>query len=292
MNIEGANKYKFDWDMFKGDIPPVVRAMDNVIDNTIYPLKDQEVEAKNKRRMGLGITGLANAFTMLGYEYGSPESIKFLEQLMMTLRNEAYKASVQLAAEKGPFPFFDQDLYLQGEFIQTLPLSIQEDIRTYGIRNSHLLSVAPTGTISLWASNISSGIEPVFANEYDRTVFMPDGTTRKFRVKDWAYDELGIKSRTSGEITAKEHIDVLCVASNYVDSACSKTCNVGDEVTFDEFKDLYVMAYKGGASGCTTFRPKALMEGSERGAVLEEVKSEEGATCEIDPITGERSCSD
>lgn len=280
----------FDWELFKQHIPPVVRAMDNVIDNTVYPLKEQEIEAKNKRRMGLGVTGLANAISMLGMEYGDSDSIVFCEKILMTLRNEAYKASILLAKEKGPFPYFDAEMYLQGEFIKTLPFDIQERIEKHGIRNSHLLSIAPTGTISLWAGNISSGIEPVFALDYMRNVYLPDGSIGKFRLKDWAYDKYGLASKTSGQISAKEHIDMLCVASNYVDSACSKTCNVGDDVDFEDFKNLYKMAYLGGASGCTTFRPAAFEEESQRGAVMEEIK--EGDACMIDPVTGERSCAD
>jgi ribonucleoside-diphosphate reductase alpha chain len=144
----GVNKWIFNYDLLRSHVAPVVRAMDNVIDRTTYPLLEQETEAKNKRRMGLGITGLANVFSILGMEYGSSESIKWLEEVMILIRDECYKASVDLAKEKGPFPYFDAYLYLQGEFIKTLPISIQEDIRKHGIRNSHLLSIAPTGTRS------------------------------------------------------------------------------------------------------------------------------------------------
>lgn len=288
----------FDWNLFRQDIAPIVRMMDNVIDNTIYPLEVQEKEAKSKRRMGLGITGVANAIDFLGWVYGSEEAINFVETVMTILRDEAYHTSVQLAKEKGPFPLFDGDKYPKGEFIRTLPLDIQAEISEYGIRNSHLLSIAPTGTISLWAGNISSGIEPVFAHEYDRMVYMPDGSQKKYSIQDYGYSEWGIKGLTSGEISAKNHIDILCTASRLVDSSCSKTCNVGENVDFDEFKELYLMAYEGGASGCTTFRPSALEEkfGKGRGAVLTTRKStedfNEGAACFIDPITGERSCSD
>ena len=288
----------FDWGQFIADIPPIVRMMDNVIDRTIYPLKAQEIEAKNKRRMGLGITGTANAAEFLGLPYGSPEMLEWLEDVLTTLRDEVYRASAQLALEKGPFPLFKTEEYLNGEFIQTLPEDVRRDIANYGIRNSHLLSIAPTGTISLWAGNISSGIEPVFSHEYDRVVIMPgvEGVRQTYHVMDYAYSEWGLKGRTSDEISAKEHIDVLNLASRLVDSACSKTCNVGDNVTFDEFKDLYMMAYEGGASGCTTFRPAGLREGVLKKAEdRKEVKPVEyvsGPTCEIDPTTGERSCSD
>jgi len=203
-----------------------------------------------------------------------------------------------LAKEKGPFPLFDKDKYFEGEFIQTLPQDIRDSIYTHGIRNSHLLSIAPTGTISLWAGNISSGIEPVFSHSYDRVVIMPgnDLVRQTYHIEDYAYSEWGLKGLTSDEISAKEHIDVLTLASRLVDSACSKTCNVGDEVSFEEFKDLYLMAYEGGASGCTTFRPAGLREGvlkrKEERNQAEPVESISGPTCEIDPTTGERSCAD
>jgi ribonucleoside-diphosphate reductase alpha chain len=303
----------FNYNQFTHDIAPIVRMMDNVIDNTIYPLKTQEIEAKNKRRMGLGVTGVANAMEFLGHNYGSEDSIHFIEKVMTILRDCAYQTSISLAMEKGPFPLFDREKFCEGQFFNTLPLDIQANIFSYGLRNSHLLSIAPTGTISLWAHNISSGIEPVFAHAYDRTVYMQDGSQKTFYVEDYAYSEWGLKGKTSADISAKAHIDILCAASRLVDSACSKTANVGDNVTFDEFKDLYMMAYDGGASGCTTFRPKALEEkfAKGRGAVLSlrtgETESEteysgegegdseglvEGQACFIDPQTGERLCAD
>lgn len=283
--------YRFDTYQFILDIPPIIRMMDNVIDETVYPLEAQEVEAKSKRRMGVGVTGLANAAEVLGYPYGSPEMIRFMQDVMTILRDEAYRASIELAKEKGAFPLFDADKYLEGEFIQTLPKEIQEDIRTYGIRNSHLLSIAPTGTISLFAGNISSGIEPPFSIKYDRRTIMPDNSIEWWPVYDYAYDRWGIKGRTSMELTADEHVDVLVAASKLVDSACSKTCNVGDDVLFEEFKELYIKAYQGGASGCTTFRPASI---ESRGQVMRDTskEEEEGAACTIDFVTGERSCAD
>lgn len=300
----------FNYEQFRKDIPPIVRMMDNVVDRTIYPLEEQKLEAESKRRMGLGITGLANAMSFLGYEYGDADSLIFAEKILEILRDTCYYESTVLAEEKGPFPLFDADAYPEGEFIKTLPLDIQARIREHGIRNSHLTSIAPTGTISLWAENISSGIEPVFATSYYRNVYMPDGSVRKYYLEDYAYHNWGLKGLTSGEISAKSHVDILCLASRYVDSACSKTANVGDSVQFDEFKELYLMANEGGASGCTTYRPAALEEkfGSGRGAVLElkkdteedgkrqqqvaETSGQEGGACFIDPVTGERQCGD
>lgn len=282
----------FDYNLLDRSISPIVRMMDNVIDRTIYPLKEQEVEAKAKRRMGLGITGLANCLEFMGIPYGSDDSIEFITKVMTLIRDGCYRASIELAKEKGPFPMFDQEKYLDGEFIKTLPEHIRGDIARFGIRNSHLLSIAPTGTISLWAGNISSGIEPVFAHSYNRTVIMPgnDLTRKDFYIEDYAFSEWGLKGPTSDNISAADHINILCAASRLVDSACSKTCNVGERVTFDEFKELYQMAYSGGASGCTTFRPSAI-----RGSILNRIKEEEvqeGASCSIDPVTGEKSCAD
>lgn len=281
----------FNYEGLKATIPDVVRMMDNVLDRTIYPLEQQKQEALNKRRMGLGITGLANTLEFLGMPYGGEDAINFTRAVMSMIRDECYRASIELAKEKGAFPLYDER-YLEGEFIKTLPEDIRNELATYGIRNSHLLSIAPTGTISLWAGNISSGIEPVFAHEYDRVVIMPGSTLARqtFKIQDYAYSEWGLKCPTSDQISAKQHIDILCEASKLVDSACSKTCNVGDDVNFDEFKELYVMAYEGGASGCTTFRPAGLREGVLKKS--EPVEHVSGPTCEIDPVTGERSCAD
>lgn len=279
----------FDWAKLVRDIRPIVRMMDNVIDNTVYPLKAQEIEAKNKRRMGLGVTGVANAAEALGMPYGSKVMLYWLETVLELIRNECYLASAMLAKEKGPFPLYDKEKYLDGNFIKSLPKYILDHINEHGIRNSHLLSIAPTGTISLFAGNISSGIEPPFSLEYTRKTIMPDGQIKDWNVMDYAYDQWGIKGKTSDQLTAEDHINVLNLASKYVDSACSKTCNVGDGVTFNEFQLLYIKAYEGGSSGCTTFRPAAI---SHRGSVLEKKEEKPEGMCVIDPITGERSCAD
>jgi ribonucleoside-diphosphate reductase alpha chain len=288
----------FDFEAFKHDIPVVVRAMDNVVDRAIYPLPQQEQEAKSKRRMGLGVTGVANALEIMGYTYGTQKSVMFFEAIMKTLRDTAYRASVSLAIEKGPFPLFDVAL-LDSEFAQELPDSIREDIKLYGLRNSHLLSIAPTGTISLSADNISSGIEPVFSLGYDRTIQTFDGPKVE-RVDDFAYREYGVEGRTADQLSPSEHVQMLLVASQYVDSACSKTCNIGADVTWEQFKQVYVDAWRGGASGCTTFRAAGkrfgiLNASTSEDAYIEpeEPKDElvsEGAACYIDPATGIRSC--
>jgi len=297
---EGGPQYDFDWDMFIGDIPLVVRAMDNVVDNTIYPLEEQEQEAQNKRRMGLGITGFANASEALDYSYGSKECLEFEERLLEILANATYQASAHLAAEKGSFPLYDEERYAQGKFIQRLNANTRELIRQLGLRNSHLLSIAPTGTISLSADNVSSGIEPPFSHYYDRTVIMESGKKRTERVEDYAYRVLGIKGVTADECTVQQHLDVLVVASKWVDSAVSKTLNVGDQVTWSDFKDIYMNAWLEGCKGCTTFRASGKRFGilnkvDDSKEAPEEPKDElavmaEGEACTFDPATGRKTC--
>lgn len=280
--------YKFDYVKFEHDIPTVVRAMDNVIDRAIYPLPEQEQEAKNKRRMGLGVTGLANTAEVLGLLYGSEEMLHFTEEVMQLLRNTAYMSSVMLAKEKGTFPFY-KDEYLFGDsFVVNLPDDILEEIRNHGIRNSHLLSIAPTGTISLAALNISSGIEPPYTlGLYIRNVYNPDGSVAKFTLMDYAEAKYGVRGVTSQDCTVQDHLAVLNLCSRYVDSSVSKTCNVGPETTFNEFKDVYMSAYEGGASGITTFRP--VEYGGKREGIFSQQKDPEGGACWLDE-QGNRTC--
>lgn len=291
--------FEFDYEQLKHDIPYVVRAMDNVVDRATYPLPEQEQEAHNKRRMGLGVTGVANAIEALGYEYGSDEFLAELEKILTIIRDGCYKASVELAIEKGPFPLYEEK-FLDSDFAQTLPGNIRELISKHGIRNSHLLSIAPTGTISLTADNVSSGIEPVFSHYYDRTIQTFDGP-RIERVEDYGYRVFGVKGKTANELSVFDHVKVLCLASKYVDSACSKTCNVGDEVSWDDFKNVYMEAYMGGASGCTTFRAAGKRYGILNASAVEDVAEEpevednsdfvdEGGACYYDPTTGRKEC--
>lgn len=291
------NHLCFDFNKFKEDIPHIVRAMDNIMDVGMYPLPQQEQEGKDKRRMGLGVTGLANALEVLNQPYGTDTFISCLKDILCILRDETYRASVQLAKEKGPFPLFDRDKYLEGSFIKRLPEDIREGIYKYGIRNSHLLSIAPTGTISLSADNVSSGIEPVFTHEYDRTIQEFDGP-RVETVTDYAYREWGVKGRTANEIEVEDHVRVLNAAQYYIDSACSKTCNVGDDVDWERFKDVYMQAYEGGAKGCTTFRAAGkrygILNAKEEPAVkeVEYVDDEDSVqACLIDTQTGQPTCS-
>ena len=281
-----TEKGKFDLEGFRKDIPIVVRAMDNIIDRTSYPLDAQEVEAKNKRRMGLGVTAAANCGEALGYEYGSPGFIRWIHRLMKTLANECYRESAVLANEKGAFPLYDAEKFIEGEFFQKLDEDVQQLIRENGLRNSHLLSIAPTGTISFTADNVSSGIEPVFAHEYERTVKTEQGEV-KMIVQDYGLREFGVKGKTANECTVNEHLGVLIAASKWVDSAVSKTINVGDNVSWEEFKEVYMDAWKGKCKGVTTFRAAG-----KRYGILNVIKPEEdeGEACYYDPNTGKKTC--
>ena len=270
---------QFDYEKFRHDITHVVRAMDNVINNAKYPLPEQRDEAISKRRMGLGITGLANAGTIMGLHYNREAFLEFEKRVLTVLRDTAYMSSVDLSIEKGVFKLFNPDKYLGSKFIHTLPDSLKSQIYQYGIRNSHLLSIAPTGTISLCADNISSGIEPPYRYVIDRTIHKEHGLEVE-RVEDYAY-RLGYKGVTADMAEAQDHLNVLLTAAPLVDSSVSKTCNVGSNVSWGDFKDLYFKAWKGKAKGLTTFR-----DAGKRVGILQEV---EGA-CYYDPETGNRSC--
>jgi ribonucleoside-diphosphate reductase alpha chain len=289
--MEKANQHKdyytFNYQQFKMDIPNVVRAMDNVIDRTQYPLASQEKEAKAKRRMGLGITGLANVLTLMGIQYGSSEAVRITRKITKTLMCGAYETSALLAKEKGAFPLYTEE-YLDSKFIQRLPLDIQDLIKRYGIRNSHLTSIAPTGTISFTADNISSGVEPVFSNQLDRTVQTEQGPII-VPLKDYVYNTYNLRNVEADDLSTDSHIDMQIAVQPFVDSAVSKTINVSDKVTFDEFKDIYMKAWRGKLKGCTTFR----LAGKRYGILNKVEPLEEpieGAACFIDPATGNKEC--
>jgi ribonucleoside-diphosphate reductase alpha chain len=283
VSVGMETKFKFDWNKFRDDIAPLVRAVDNVIDGAIFPLPEQELEALHKRRLGIGVTGLANAGeAVTGESYGSPKFLQFTAKIMKALQVEAYKASIELAKEKGAFPLFDKEKYLESKFVKTLPKEIQEDIGRHGIRNSHLLSIAPTGTISLAADNVSSGIEPVFRHEYQRTIIMADGPVTE-TVRDYGLDNFGVKGATADEISIDDHLSVLITTQKYIDSAVSKTCNVGADVSWEDFQNIYMTAWEQGCKGCTTHRDAGSREG-----IMQE--TEEGAACHYDPDTGAKSC--
>ncbi len=297
----GIQRYDFNWDQFGEDIAVAVRAMDNVVDRATYPLYEQEKEAKSKRRIGLGVTGLANCIEALGFPYGSEGFLQYEHDILQRLCWDSYRASALLAKEKGSFPLFDPSLFLQGQFVQTLPKDIQELIGEHGIRNSHLTSIAPTGTISLCADNISSGIEPVFSYSFERTVITMEGP-RVVEVEDYGKRVFNVKGKRARDVTVKEHMDVLSTAAQLVDSAVSKTCNVPGDCSWEEFKKIYIQAWESGCKGCTTFRDKGKRAGiltvkeddsqpSEQDVIASTpVVVEEGASCYIDPQTGRREC--
>lgn len=295
VDMDSEDTRSFNFPQLLQDIPHVVRMMDNIHDNTVFPLEEQAEESANKRRMGLGVTGLANAIEALGFPYGSERFLQVAEDIFRLIRNEVYRASVALAVEKGAFPLYSEE-FLDAEFIKTLPEEIREGIKLNGIRNSHLLSMAPTGTISLTADNVSGSIEPVFSLAYDRTIQTEDGPIIE-TVKDYGYRYFGVKGRTSDQCSADEHLKVLALATKYVDSAVSKTINVNPNMPWEEFKAIYIDAWKLGCKGCTTFNP-----GGKRYGVLnaieveeepdhEEVEMPEIKACFIDPQTGQSECS-
>ncbi|MFN4165360.1 MAG: adenosylcobalamin-dependent ribonucleoside-diphosphate reductase [Ferrovibrio sp.] len=242
-----------------------VRMMDNTIDVSRFPLEQQAHEAQAKRRIGLGITGLADALIMVGARYGSAASIRLIESWMKRLQRVAYLTSVELAKEKGAFPLFDKEAYLAGESIAELDEDVRAAIAQHGIRNALLTSIAPTGTISLFADNISSGLEPVFSFTYTRSVLLPDGSRQQEEVSDYAYrlyrqlkgDNAPLTEAfvTAQDLSPADHVRVQAAVQKYIDSSISKTINVPEDIDFDAFKDVYAMAYEQGCKGCTTYRP-------------------------------------
>lgn len=281
-----AEVWGFDYEQLAKDIPIVVRGMDNVVDRAHYPLPAQRESALSKRRMGLGVTGVANALEMMGTPYGTEEAVFICDNIMSFLTQQVYRASVELSKEKGPFPLYDGD-YLSSGFVVNLPEQLQEEIAEHGIRNSHLISIAPTGTISMYAENVSSGIEPPYSLEYESTVIGTEGRALQFTVYDWAHSQ-GVSGRTSQELTPEEHVKMQAVFQRYTDSAVSKTCNIGPDVTFEEFVEIYMLAYDLGCKGCTTFRES----GKRKGVRTTKEEGPEGAACYIDPSTGVRTCDE
>jgi len=265
---------RIDTELIEEIVPVAVRMMDNVTDISQFPLEAQAREARAKRRIGLGVTGLADALVMCGARYGSEHAVRLTEAWLAAIRRHAYLASTELAAEKGPFPLFDRDAYLAGETIATLDADVREKIAEHGIRNALITSIAPTGTISLFADNVSSGIEPVFSHSYRRNVLMPDGTRREEDVVDYAYR---LYRRLNGDgappppafvearqLSPGDHVVMQAAAQKYIDSSISKTINVPVDLPFEAFKDVYAQAYDLGCKGCTTYRPNEIT-----GAVLE-----------------------
>lgn len=266
---------RLDLDAIRDTAAVATRLLDNVIDCSAFPLEQQAAQARGSRRIGLGITGLADALIMLGLGYGEATGRQEAARVMQTICHAAYLASVELAREKGPFPYFDRDAYLQGRFVRSLPADIRTGIAAHGIRNSHLTAIAPAGTISLLANNVSSGIEPVFdfthsrmvlnrRGEYDRFV-LEDHAMRLFREQGHPVTELPAAFVTARGLPPAAHLAMQAALQPFVDGAISKTVNVPADCDFDDFRGLYQSAFDRGLKGCTTYRP-----GSIRGAILAE----------------------
>ena len=262
-------------------VSTAVRMMDNVIEVSQFPLEAQKLEAKNKRRIGLGVTGLADALLMVGLRYGSDEAVKKTEKWMKTIALSAYKASINLAEEKGAFPLFDPEKFIvSGKMIQ-MDEDVKQSVHKFGIRNALLTSIAPTGTISLYAGNVSSGIEPVFAYSYKRKVLQNDGSHVEEEVVDYAVqlwrDKFGDAPLpdffvSAQNLTPADHVKMQAAAQKWVDSSISKTINCPEDISFDDFKEVYIQAYDTGCKGCTTYRPNEVT-GSVLSAASEEKSS-------------------
>jgi ribonucleoside-diphosphate reductase alpha chain len=278
-----SEKARFDFEGFGKVVTTAVRMLDNVLDVTAWPLEKQREEAMAKRRIGLGFAGLGDALVMLRLRYDGTEARAMAARIAETMRNHAYRASVELARTRGQFPLFNADLFLSGtSFAARLPEELKALIRRHGIRNSHLLAVAPTGTISLaFADNASNGIEPPFSWVYTRRKRMPDGTLKEFPVEDHAwrlYKALGGDATnlpswfvTALEISARAHEQMVAAVAPFIDTSISKTVNVPEDYPYSDFQDLYFHAWKSGLKGLATYRPNKVL-----GAVL----SADGATAE------------
>lgn len=264
----------FDVKAFRAAVSIQVRMLDNVLDATVWPLPEQHKESQQKRRIGVGFTGLGDALIMLGLKYSGAEGVAQGETIAREMRDAAYLASVELAKEKGAFPLFDADKYLQSGFTQRLPEAIRAEIKKHGIRNSHLLSIAPTGTVSLaFADNASNGIEPPFSWTYNRKKRTADGGNAFYTVEDHAYrlfksmhgEDAPLPDYfvSALEMSAAEHVAMMRTVQPYIDTAISKTVNIPADYPFEDFKNLYMESWKAGLKGCATYRPNDTL-----GAVL------------------------
>jgi ribonucleoside-diphosphate reductase alpha chain len=258
-----------------------IRMMDNVVDASRFPLEQQKLEAKNKRRIGLGVTGLADALLMTGLRYGSEEAAAQTEAWMKQIARASYLASADLAAEKGAFPLYDKEKYIAGETMMAMDDDVRAAIAEKGIRNALLTSIAPTGTISLYAGNVSSGIEPVFAYSYTRKVLQKDGSRTEEEVVDYAVEmwrqkfgegELPEYFVNAQTLAPLDHVRMQAAAQKWVDSSISKTINCPEDISFEDFKSVYMAAWDQGCKGCTTYRPNEVT-----GSVLSVFEKEDKA---------------
>jgi ribonucleoside-diphosphate reductase alpha chain len=326
----GRGGWAFDYEWLASDVPLVVRALDHIIDVANYPLPEQREQALLKRRMGIGVTGLANALEAMGHPYGSMGFIETEARILHLINREAYLEGVRLARRYGSFPLFDREKFCRGEFFKTLDSDVQDLIRRYGLRNSHYTSIAPTGTISMSADNVSSSVEPVYRYQQNRDVIMPEGKIN-VDLYDYGFSNFRVRGRRTsmGEVTAQQHISVLTTAQAHVDSAVSKTVNMDASMPMEDFERLYIDAYLGGAKGCTTFnkdgrraglfvetpeasdlpfpdesashrqsytppevREMVMIPSSESAMelVADQAAYGDGSSCTFDPSTGRRSC--
>jgi ribonucleoside-diphosphate reductase alpha chain len=290
-----------DYERIKHAACLLIRMGDNIIDLTPWPTEAQKAEAMKTRRIGLGFTGLADLLMFLRVDYRTAEARNIAGKIMKTIRDAAYSESVQLAKEKGPFPAFEYAKYIQGPFVRKLSKYVLAGIKEYGIRNSHLLTIAPVGTVSIAAAdNVSSGIEPCFSFRYNRKILQPDNTYKEGVMENYAFrvfantfylgeaeDALRDIDKTDYMVTTKDlkpehHIAMQAVVQEYVDSSISKTVNLPAEISFEDFKGVYAKAYELGCKGCTTYRPEPT---SGRGEILSEIViSETGVTINADSI--------
>jgi len=296
--FDHGGQARFDFEAFAQSVALQVRALDNVLELTHWPLPQQHKEAQAKRRIGVGFTGLGDTLVMLGLPYNAPEGRKMARRIAECMRDAAYIASVELALEKGAFPLFDAKTYLaEGTFASRLPEEIKAQIRQHGIRNSHLLSIAPTGTVSLaFADNASNGIEPAFSWTYTRKKREADGTRSEYEVQDHAYrlyKALGGDIRQlppafvgALEMSAEDHIAMMQAVQPYIDTSISKTVNVAEDYPYEDFKKLYLQAWDARLKGLATYRPNSIL-----GAVLEvkpaqtqKAVAPEAASPAVDPM--------
>ncbi len=274
-----SSQAELDWEGITKTATIATRFLDNIIDVSRYPLKKQKQEAEATRRIGLGFTGLADAFVMLGLQYGSDESLQLAGRIMKTISDATWQTSMQLAEEKGSFPLFKTEDYLQSGFVKTLSEDVRVQIAKKGMRNSHHNTIAPTGTISILANNISSGVEPIFQGEYDRFVILADGERKKYSVTDHAlqlwrkenssepFPPAWIDSQT---LTPEDHLKIQSAVQPFVDNAISKTINLPENFPFEKLHEVYTRAFELGLKGCTIFRPNPVT-----GSVLAPVNPED-----------------
>lgn len=258
---------QIDWKKLENTTMVATRFLDNIINISKYPLQAQKQEALATRRIGLGFTGLADALVLLGMRYGSPKSLNVTKKIIQIISATTWNTSIELAQERNSFPLFNKKHYLQGEFVKKLPDDIRKKIARYGMRNSHHNAIAPAGTISLLANNISNGIEPIFSSEYDRSMRLPSGEIAKFQVLDYALrlwrqqkstDSLPPHWADTQVLLPDDHLHMQSVVQPFIDNAISKTINIPENFPFSAVHQVYTKAYKLGLKGCTVFRPNPI----------------------------------